>query len=104
MIQLQNYLQGLRGDIFKLLPMKEDEIEGVDNHIEEYIESLLVTMRGAMATYPAISTKKKYLYVINNLQYLKTTKMRFEKWRTIVLNSGSEINNLLRFFGGGENE
>ena len=70
MEQLSYFLSKLCGDIFKLLPMKEAEIElGVINHIPEYLENLIFNTKGALVTYPELKCEKSYLFVINNLNY-----------------------------------
>lgn len=100
MEQLLNYLSNLRGDVFKLLPMKESEMSGMNNHLNDYIESLVVNVGGALTTYPILASQKQYLYVINNLQYLLNQPVEFKKWRKIVLNSTRSIDNLYLLYGG----
>jgi len=86
MEQLISYLKEITGDVFKLLPMKEDELKGVNNHLKEYLESLTVNMNGALKTYSQLVNEKEYLYVINNLNYIYTNEVDFAHWRTIILN------------------
>lgn len=100
MEQLRNYLSSLRGDVFKLLPMKEAEISGVNNHMSEYIESLIINLTGAMTTYPILATQKQYLYVVNNMQYIHGHPVDFKQWRKIILNSTRNIDNLFVLYGG----
>lgn len=102
MEQLKSYLKSLRGDIFKLLPMKEAEMEGVDNHVLEYVESIIVNLTGALTTYPVLATQKQYLYVINNVQYIYKHSVNFKQWRKIILNSTRSIDNLYLACGGNE--
>lgn len=104
MERLKNYLSNLRGDVFKLLPMKEVEISGVENHLREYIESLMVNVIGATLTYPALASQKYYLYVINNLQYLAGHSVDFKTWRKVVLDSTRNIDNLFNYYRGDEDD
>ena len=94
MEQLVNFLFGVRGDVFKLLPMKESAMDGEENHILEYIESLLINLKGAMSVYPVLNGQKQYLYVVNNLEFLSehVDNIEFNLWRRIILNSTSNIN------------
>lgn len=101
MKQLRNFLLSLRGDIFKLLPMKESERDGVDNHTSDYIESLVVIMTGAIITYPVLGARKQYLYVLNNIQYLHDYSVGFKQWRKIILNSTRNVDDLCKLYGGG---
>lgn len=100
MSQLKKYLSNLRGDVFKLLPMKESEIGGMVNHLREYMETLIVNMSGASTTYPTLSNEKRFLYVINNLQYLLKQEVDFEQWRKIILRSTRYIDDLFLNCGG----
>lgn len=100
MEQLKNYLIGLRGDIFKLLPMKELEIEGIENHTKDYLETLIINITGALETFPDLAKQKQYLYVLNNIQYIYHHNVEFKKWRKIVLNSTRNVDNLYVLFGG----
>lgn len=99
MEQLKNFLLSLRGDVFKLLPMKESEMSGVDNHLGEYIEAMIINLAGAIKTYPALATQKQYLYVLNNMNYLRDNEVDFKRWRKIVLNSTRYIDNLYGYYG-----
>lgn len=103
MEQLKKYLSSLRGDVFKLLPMKESEMNGLDNHINEYIESLIINLTGAIRTYPILATQKQYLYLVNNLQYICSHSVDFKQWRKIVLNLTRSIDDLYVLYGGETN-
>lgn len=98
--KLTNYLIVLRNSIYKLLPMKEGEGQGSDNHINEYIDSLITNINGAGETYPMLVSHREYLWVINDLQYLRSYKVSFSKWRSIVLNSTSAIEGLYQLYKG----
>lgn len=100
MEQLLSFLSNLRGDVFKLLPMKESEMSGINNHLTDYMETLVVNIGGAITTYPVLANQKQYLYVINNLQYLLNHSVDFKQWRKIVLNSTRNIDNLYVLYGG----
>ncbi len=98
--QLLHYLEHLRGDIWKLLPMREAEMMGIDNHLGDYLETLVANVSGATTTYPILADQKQFLYVINNIQYLNKQPIRFKRWRQIVLNSTQSIDNLYVLYGG----
>lgn len=100
MEQLKNFLLSLRGDVFKLLPMKESEMSGTDNHLSEYIEAMIINLSGATKTYPTLAAQKQYLYVLNNMNYIRNNEVDFKKWRKIVLNSTRYIDNLCSYYGG----
>lgn len=98
MRQLIKFLSSLKGDVFKLLPMKEQELEGAENHLCDYIQSIIINLQGGAITYPILADQKQYLYVINGLQYLATHAVGFNQWRKIILTSTRSIDNLCRFY------
>ena len=100
---LTNFLLRFRNDVFKLLPMKEDELNGKNNHLFEYLDSLVVNAKGSTITYPELSMQKKFLYVINDLSFLLSNEASFEKWRKIILDSTGSINKLYLIYEGKEN-
>ena len=101
MTKISTFLSTLRNDVFKLLPMKEAFNEGRDNHISEYIYSLIVTAEGALVTFKELETSKGYIYVVNNLNYLCLHEsIEFSKWRKIILNCSRSLDDLSKSFGG----
>lgn len=98
MKQLAHYLNRMTGDIFKLLPMKEEELDGKDNHLREYLDSLIVNAEGAIETYPDLKYNKEYLYVLNNLNYIMAHDIELVRWRTIILNSVKWMNTLEEYY------
>ena len=102
MKQLIKYLNCITGDVFKLLPMKEAEMKGQDNHLGEYLETLIVNLKGAVGTYPELANEKQFLYIINSLQFLADNTIEFKQWRRIVLSSTRYINNIIVTIGGSE--
>lgn len=94
MENLIKFLSCFRNDVFKLLPMKEEELDGIQNYLGDYIYALIVNAKGGLATYPELKSKKKYLYTINNLTFLATNDVSYDKWRNIVLRSTRDINDM----------
>jgi hypothetical protein len=97
---LITYLHGLGGDIFKLLPMKEDAINGADNHLSDYLDTLLGNIIGATKTFSILETDKNFIYIKNNMQYLANEEMTFSKWRKTVLNSVALVEKMSERFRG----
>lgn len=94
MKRVEKFLKAVEGDIFKLLPMKEGEVDGEENYLTSYLESLIINLRGGMIEYMELSDCKKYIYIVNNLQYIKSNPVEFSQWRRIILDSTKVINNL----------
>lgn len=105
MKNIATFLLKLRNDVFKLLPMKELADKGKDNHIADYVNSLVITAEGAVLTYNELESQKPYIYVINNLNYLYLhTNMEFTCWRKIILNCTRSLNDLKDKFDGGNDK
>lgn len=100
MEQLQVFLRDLRNDVYKLLPMKEAELNGVDNHLEQYLSSMIDNLTGAQVTYPELAKEKLFLYTLNKLNFIHTTQVEFAKWRTVILDATKSIDTLYRSHGG----
>ena len=98
---LENYLYRLRDEVFKLLPLKEASLRGVNNHVEIYLETLSDATKGALGVYPELSKEKKFLYVVNSLRYILDEKPPLKKWRRVVLNSTRNLSDLLRVYSEG---
>ena len=92
----ETYLTGLQGKIFKLLPMREASDQGIDNHLEEYLDNLCANYEGAFICYPELSSIREMAEVQSNLFSLKSNlKLDFVKWRSTVLRSTRLIQTIL---------
>lgn len=93
---VETYLTSLQGKIFKLLPMREASDQGVDNHLDDYIDNLCANYEGALACYPELSSVREMAEVQSNIWSLRrNTKCDFLKWRSTVLRSTRLIQTVL---------
>lgn len=104
MNNISKFLVMLRNDVYKVLPMRESTDKGKDNHLADYLLSLVINAKGAVATYPVLSNEKTYIYVVNNLNYLQQNPMVvFETLRKTILNCTKSLNDLsIKYKEGGE--
>ena len=87
------YLNRLCGQVFKLLPMKEDYDQGADNYLYEYLEYLKSNFDGAITRYTSLEGMECIIEVGNNISFLCSQEnVSFSKWRSIVLRSTRLIN------------
>lgn len=100
MSALITYLESLGGDVFKILPMKEDALSGSDNHLDEYLCTLLDNMAGAVQNFPVLKNEKKFIYVQNNIYYLAHEESALKKWRKYILDSRKLLSELKDKYGG----
>lgn len=86
--------------MFKILPMKEDALIGIENHLDEYILTLLDNMAGAVENFPVLKNEKKFIYVQNNIYYLAHEESTLKKWRKYILDSRKLLAELKEKYGG----
>lgn len=95
----KTYITALRGDIFKLLPMREEYDEGRDNNLREYLDNLWANCSGAFALHPELQESAEFVKVASNLAFLtRDPNLDFRKWRSIILGSMHLLDDALRKF------
>lgn len=96
LISKKVYLTGLQKKVFKLLPMREDLDNGIDNHLGDFLDSICTGCKGALNTYEDLSCDNNFLDIVNNLQFLSSTDdIPFAKWRKTILRSSRLISDIL---------
>lgn len=75
------YMDTLTGKLFKVIPLKESNNE----HLIEYLDSLSVELIGAYDLYSELLLNKKYLILVNTINYLLNNKCEFKKCRREIL-------------------
>jgi len=93
-----NFLTNLVGDVYKILPMKEEEIKGAKNHLPEYVKRTIINMKGSLMTYGELKIYKEYLYIINSLEYLLSEEAGLDEYRQTILNATHVISKLRTIF------
>lgn len=94
MNETNRFLNNIINDIFKLLPMKEDALEGIENQLDIYIQDVVTNMRGAAKEYPILSADKYYMYAINKLRCLNEDDIPFALYRKTILDTIATIKRL----------
>lgn len=95
MSELDFYLKHLGNKVFKLLPMREDFENGQDNHLYDYISNLEIDCAGACERFPTLKTEPLFCDVQNDLCYIKTEEIDFQKWRNIILRDTRKVYSLM---------
>lgn len=67
----ENYLESLRGKVFKLLPMREARDEGADNHLFDYLDNLCSNCAGYCERHKAEEISSEFAEAYCNILYLK---------------------------------
>ncbi len=67
---VNDFLNNIIGCVYKVLPLKEEQ----NSYLPEYIDSLLIQLKGALVTYPSLSSNTKYIAIINSIQYFSNNE------------------------------
>jgi hypothetical protein len=62
---IMRYLEALKGKIYKLLPIYEEDKPS----FKIYAKSLLIELKGATLTFPFLNTEKHFIDIINIVNY-----------------------------------
>ncbi|MFA5625811.1 MAG: hypothetical protein WC966_12315 [Bradymonadales bacterium] len=103
-LSVTEYLKSIRGDVFKILPMKEDQEQGEQNYLYKYIESLTFNLIGGLEQFEFLGREKQYIYAITNLRFLMHNDVDFLQWRRIVLTAVGGISTLYKKYGGEDDD
>lgn len=96
------FLSSLTGKIYKLIPLREDQDSGKVVYLEQYVDSLLIELIGAMETYDVLKNDKQYISVINTVQYMKHNSMKTSVWRRETFKMLRCIDKIQYALGGGD--
>lgn len=92
------YLTRLVDMIFKLIPLREEADNGLDVHLDEYLEILCANYDGALDRYKDLSIIPTFVEARNNIEYLKNkgASIPFPLWRNIAFSSIHYINDIIK--------
>ena len=62
---MMRYLNALKGKIYKLLPIYEEDRDS----FQIYAKSLLIELKGATLTFSVLKTEKHFIDIINIVNY-----------------------------------
>jgi hypothetical protein len=103
-LSITTYLAGIRSDIFRVLPMKEQQDAGKEVYLQKYIETLIINLLGGLSQFDVLGKEKQYIYVITNIRYLMNNEASFEQWRRTILATVNRISSLYKKYGGTDDE
>lgn len=86
------YIHKITGKVFKILPLREEELKGRNMYLSDYIESLVKELIGSCKTFPILADNADYLSVINTLQYLADTPGTLNECRSEVIKMCKMLN------------
>jgi hypothetical protein len=92
----KEYFEGLRGKLFKLLPLKE----GNDLELQKYINSLLRKLTGAYDIYEDIDELVEYYDILNMVGYMANHDFSVEECRADMFEMQSLIDKIITRLDG----
>lgn len=98
------YINKITGAVFKILPMREDELRGHEMFLSEYIKSLICELMGACKTFDVLNASIEYYTVINTLQYMTDDPGDLDSCRSRVIKMCKLLNRLERILIDGEKD
>lgn len=101
-MMLYVFIHGLTGRVFKILPLKEEELAGGETYLESYLESLLRDMIGATDTFPELAEMPEFVTTLNIVQFLKHNDITQEICKQEVFKALRLLNSIERKLGGGD--
>ena len=92
-MRYEAYLRRLINRIFKLLPMREQEDQGINVFLDTYVTDLAEEAAGACITFPELYEMPSFVAVVNSLNYLRYhwLETEFSSYRSTVLKMTNNI-------------
>lgn len=76
----ENYLKGLIGKFFKIIPLSEDN----SPTLNEFITNLLIEMTGAQPLIIILNNDGRYLVLLSSLSYLLNNDYTFKECKSQI--------------------
>lgn len=89
------YINNLGKSIFKILPLKEEHNKGLN----EYIDSLLIQMNGALITYPQLKCNNEYIAMLNIINYFSCNEFNVRQCKREVFKCLNILDTLKKEYG-----
>ena len=101
-MSIVNYLDAITGRVFKILPMKEQELRGFDVYLRDYLSSLAIEMVGASTTFDCLGIDADYIAVVNTVNGLASADSDVVQIKREVFKALNLLNKIAGRFGGEE--
>lgn len=97
---MENFINVLTGHVYKIIPLKEEELRGDEVFLAEYIDSLSVEVLGALSTYEVLESDPDYTTVRNIINYLNTHEFSLGVCKREVFKALKHLNLISDRLGG----
>lgn len=95
-MSLLKYIHHITGRIFKIIVLKETYQREEEPLLDEYVDSMIIEMKGATRTFPVLERNEGYISVINTLNGLRMSEITMAKCRREVFKMCNLLNKIER--------
>lgn len=101
-MSLPVYIHHVTGRVFKMLALREQQMGGDDVYWDDYVDSLIVDLCGALGTFPVLAADDDYIVVTNIVHYVKSnvSSMSFKAFKREVFKALRLLNRIESRIGG----
>ena len=89
-----NFVQYLTKEIFKMIPLKQEEDDGDNRHLPEHISRVYIEASGACTWSEYLSNNQKYMIIITTLAYMSEHSLEFKVFRREALKMLATLNKI----------
>ena len=93
------FIHALTNQVYKIIPLAEAEANGADCHLVKYIDSIVVSMDGAMHMFGELNANGSYLSVLCTLRGIREIS-EFKTIRSEILRCLKVLNFIEKQVGG----
>ncbi len=89
---MKEFLASMIGNIFKILPLYDENNIGLQSHID----SVVIQLIGAMDTFQDLKTNQKYISIINSINFLRKNDYTKKQCKREVLRCTNILENMIK--------
>ncbi len=89
---MKEFLANMIGNIFKILPLYDENNIGLQSHID----SVAIQLIGAMDTFQDLRTNQKYISIINSMNFLRKNDYTKKQCKREVLRCTNILESMIK--------
>lgn len=89
---MKEFLANMIGNIFKILPLYDENNIGLQSHID----SVAIQLIGAMDTFQDLRTNQKYISIINSINFLRKNDYTKKQCKREVLRCTNILESMIK--------
>ena len=86
-----DFLKYMIGNIYKILPLNDENNCGV----QEHIDSVTIQLIGALDTYPELKANQRYISIINSMNFLRKNDYTQRQCKREILRCTNTLQKLI---------